>query len=214
MTRILPLAAAVVLLASSAIVHGLWTGRWGLSTDVQAAAARCDDLPMTIGEWDGRAGQLDPGQIQVGEIVGYCSRQYVNRRTKQHVAILLICGRPGPVSVHTPDVCYAATAGYVAGNPDHYKAGADADFVTARFAKPGPTPDPLRIFWSWSDGGPWSAPENPRLTFGGSGALYKLYVIHDLAGTDVPLDQDPCVEFMGVLLPALHKCLSLAPPTP
>src|SRR6516165_9807301 len=143
MTRILPLAAAVVLLTSSAIVHGLLTGRWGLSADVQAAAARCDDLPMTIGEWEGRAHKVSDGERELAEMVGYCSRQYVNRRTGQEISVLLICGRPGPISVHTPDVCYAGQGYAVVGSPEHYKAGSDAgaaDFLTAAFKKPAPTP--------------------------------------------------------------------------
>ena len=31
-------------------------------------------------------------------------------------SVLLVCGRPGPVSVHTPDVCYAGV-GYAMENP-------------------------------------------------------------------------------------------------
>ena len=212
MTRMLPLATACLLLALSGVVHGLWTGRWGTSADVREAAARCDDMPMSLGDWEGHATELSSAQLAIAEVVGHCSRHYVNRRTGQEVTIALVCGRPGPISVHTPDVCYAGAGYAVVGDQEHYKAGSDAaaDFITARFAKPGAAPDPLRIYWSWSDGGPWSAPDNPRLAFARSRALYKLYVIRSLGDKDQPPDQDACAGFMNVLLPELRRCLSPA----
>jgi hypothetical protein len=213
MRRFLPFAVAFVLLASSGVVHGLLTGRWGISPDVRAAAARCDQLPMSFGEWESHVKDISPAELEVAEVVGYCSREYVKRGDqKQRVTLLLICGRPGPISVHTPDICYAGAGYSVVGNVEHYPIKSDAvaaEFATACFSKPNPVPVPLRILWSWSDGGPWSAPDNPRLTFARSGALYKLYV---LRGTDQTLQKDdPCVEFLEALLPELQKCLSKTP---
>ena len=44
-------------------------------------------------------------------IKGCVYRRYRNPRTGESVSVLLVCGRGGPISVHTPDVCYAG-AGY------------------------------------------------------------------------------------------------------
>ena len=212
--RILPLAAAFLLMALSGVLHGLWTGRWGPSPDLQAAASRCENMAMNLGGWEGQPAKIDPRQLEVAEVLGYVSREYVNRNTGQKIAVLLICGRPGPISVHTPDVCYAGAGYAVVGKQEPYRAGSDPndvdEFMTARFAKPGVAPDPLRIFWSWSDGGAWSAPQDPRLAFARSGVLYKLYVIHTLATREEPLDKDPCLEFFRVLLPELRRCLTPA----
>ena len=210
--RILPLLAALLLLALSGIVHGLWSGRWGPSPDLQAAAARCNDVPMIVGDWQGHPTELDSRMLEMAEVLGYASRQYVNRRTKESLSILLICGRPGPISVHTPDICYAGAGYSMVRGQEHYRTESDggaapATFWTARFTKEGAAPDPLRIFWGWSDRGPWSAPANPRLAFARSGALYKLYVIRRLVKKDEPLDRDPCIDFLHDFLPELKKCL-------
>ncbi len=213
MKRILPLAAAFLLLVASGVGQGLWTGRWGVSADVKAAAARCDRIAMNLGEWEGQPVEMSPEQLAMAEIDGHCSRRYVNRRTGQEVRVLLVCGRPGPISVHPPDVCYTGAGYAVVAPPQRHHVEADpaADFMTTRFAKPGVEPDPLRIFWGWTDGGPLTAPDNPRLTFARAGALYKLYVIRRMGSTDEPLDHDACLDFINVLLPELQKCLSPNP---
>jgi hypothetical protein len=214
MRRSLPLAAAILLLALSGVAQGLWTGRWGLLPDLTQAASRCGDVVMTLGDWEGEPAKMNERELAAAEVVGYASRHYINRRTGQSVTVLLICGRPGPLSVHTPDICYAGAGYGVVGSPENYRlspGGQDAELRTARFQKPGVAPDPLRIFWAWSARGPWQAPENPRLTFARSAVLYKLYVIRRMGNTDEPLGNDPCIDFLGVLLPELQRCLSTAP---
>jgi hypothetical protein len=168
-------------------------------------------MDLGSGIWEGRALEIDAAQLAQAEVVGHCSRRYVNHRTGQEVTILLICGQHGPISVHTPDICYAGAGYAMHGAPELHRAGSGAEFHTARFAKTGANPDPLRIFWAWSDGGPLAAPENPRLAFARAGALYKLYVIRRMGSIEEPLDTDPCLDFLKALLPELNKCLS---PTP
>ena len=82
-----------------------------------------------------------------------------------------------------------------------------ADFWSARFQKAGATPDPLRIYWSWSATGAWLAADNPRWTFGSYPFLFKLYVIHPLAKLDEPAVDDPAPEFLSLFLPELRKSL-------
>jgi hypothetical protein len=166
---------------------------------------------MTFGEWEGSANKLDAAQLEMAEVAGYCWRHYTNCRTRQKVSILLICGRPGPISVHTPDVCYGGAGYNVVGSLEHYTTespAGSADFTTACFCKPGPVAEPLRIFWAWSVGRRWAAPDNPRFSFAGSAALYKLYVIRPLASADEPLNDGVSVEFISALLPELQNCLS------
>src|SRR4051812_23326676 len=102
MMRILPVLTVVGVVTLSGVVHGVWTNRWGSTRAVEEASARLQDVPMTVGEWDGQAKELSEREIALAEINGYFSRNYVNRRTGSMVSVLLICGRPGPVSVHTP----------------------------------------------------------------------------------------------------------------
>src|SRR5947209_18409507 len=104
MARICPFLTAVAALVACGVVHGLWTDRWARAPEPAAAAARLDALPLTLGDWDGEALPVEPGSL--GAVSGYLYRQYVNRRNGDEVSVFLVCGRPGPVAIHTPDVCY------------------------------------------------------------------------------------------------------------
>jgi hypothetical protein len=207
MTRLLPVTAAVIVLLFSGVVHGLWTDRWTERADVSAAAARLSQLPMRLGDWQGEAlaSSARPG----GGLAGAVSRRYVHRPTGRSVTLFLGCGRPGTAAIHTPDVCYAASGFDGEKKPFTLPAGsaaAGAQFYTAHMRREKSTDKTqLRIFWSWSSGEKWEVAENPRFAFVHRPILYKLYVLRETGPGPQPLEADPCVEFMEVLLPALQR---------
>jgi hypothetical protein len=171
-------------------------------------------MPMTVGDWDGRAGELDDRQMKVAGLSGARTCEYVNRRTGSVVATLLVCGRPGPVSVHTPEICYVGNGYELARPRDRFRAPslAGVELWVYDFHKPqAGTPDRLRIFCAWSVNGSWSAPENPRLTFFRDPALYKLYVSRRLLQAEEPLDDDAAVDFLKVFVPQLEKSVFASP---
>jgi hypothetical protein len=176
------------------------------------AAARCGDVAMTLGDWEGQEEGVNPRALALAEVVGHLSREYKNRRTGQKVSVLLVCGRPGPISVHPPNVCYRGI-GYDVGEISRYRTKAESgsgslELFTARFSKEGVSPDSLRIFWCWGSGGSWAAPEEPRLAFARAGALYKLYLVHRLpTAEEAPPEKDPCLDFLRVLMPELQRRL-------
>src|SRR4051812_3337978 len=112
MHRTLPIliSTAIVLLGGS--VHGIWTHRWTNDRDLEIAAARLDRVPMTIGDWEGQPLEFEVKDYARAGIEGGLSRRYINRRNGDIETLLIVCGPPGPISVHTPEVCYPA-AGYV-----------------------------------------------------------------------------------------------------
>jgi hypothetical protein len=214
MSRWLRLGLVLVVILASGIAHGLWSGRWNVSDGPERAAARLPRLPMTIGDWDSRAGELDARQMQVAELSGARAGEYVNRRTGSVVSTLLVCGRPGPVSVHTPEICYVGQGYVPAGTRGRYRnpSLAGSAFWVCDFHKPQATPpDRLRIFYAWSTNGTLSAPENPRLTFFREAALYKLYVSRKLIQAEEPLEDDPAVEFLKVFVPQLQQSVFATP---
>jgi hypothetical protein len=204
MQRIVIIIAAAGILVASGVVHGVWTDRWSEQSDLKAAAARLEQLPLTIGAWHGTdvAMENDPNSTVAGQV----ARRYVQASTGKTVTILLACGRAGAVCTHTPEVCYAGS-GFEVEKPKRFHASApSAEFWTARFVKErasGKTH--LRIFWAWHGAQSWQVAENPRWTFAGEKVLYKLYLIRELAQADEPLESDACVEFMQELLPALKS---------
>src|SRR5438105_7726947 len=100
MSRVCPLLTVFAVVASSGALHGVRTNRWAPSGALERATARLADLPMTVGDWDGQADELDARQAALAEVSGSVLRRYVNRRTGAVVSVLLVCGRPGPVSLH------------------------------------------------------------------------------------------------------------------
>lgn len=197
----------IAVLIFSGIVQGLWTDRWSDRSDLIAAAARLDRFPLTLGEWQGT--DYEQTADKTSAMAGVLSRRYVHPSTGNVVSIYIGCGRPGPVSVHTPDVCYAGS-GYQIERPTAFAVPPGPDMPkgelwTARFVKEkADSRSNLRLFWSWHTAGGWKVADNPRLAFAGEKQLYKLYVIREMATADEPIDTDPCIEFMRVLLPALE----------
>jgi hypothetical protein len=206
------LAAAAMLLVNG-YLHGLWTNRWHRAGELETAIANLDRVPLTIGDWRGRAETLSDPDIAYAGIEGYCFRSYVNQRTGKTVTLLLMCGRPGPIAVHTPDVCYGGSGyemlGSVAKDVHKYrKNSATAEFFRARFSKTNATGGTdVRVTWSWGAAGQWQAPADPRLTFTRQSALYKLYVIQQVSPSSERFDEEVCKDFLDQLLPELDRAL-------
>lgn len=216
MKQILPVVAAFLGVFGLGAAHGLWTDRWKVSNEPEASAAKLRDVATTLGEWDGQeAAELDPQALKIGAIVGYINRHYVNRRTGAAVSVLIVCGRPGPISVHTPDICFRGQGFDFSAPPARQLISldtGDVEFLHGRMHKPdSPGTPPQRIFWGWSAHGKWSAPENPRFAFARRPALFKMYLLRPLARNDEPVADDPCQLFLRVLIPELKRALFTAP---
>jgi hypothetical protein len=89
---------------------------------------------------------------------------------------------------------------------------APPEFWKAKFSKQDAlVPLHLRLFWSWRAAGAWQVHTNPRLAFASQPALYKLYLTHEMTGTDERQDDAVCADFLGLLLPELEKALAARP---
>ena len=213
MTRTLTFAAGLAVVIASGMVYGAWTQRWQKSADLEARAAKVRDLPDEVGRWKSQPADIDPGALELAGAEGWWSRRFTDPRTGSQLLVILLCGRPGPISVHRPETCYGAAGYALAAPPIRYTPplGANAppaEFWTGKFKQPQVGGQELRIFWSWYADGGWRAADNPRLTFARLPALYKLYVIRETDGRGERLDDDPAVEFLRALLPGLSRTLS------
>jgi hypothetical protein len=202
--------AGMVTVLLAGLVHGRWTGRWEQSSALDEAVATLQRVPEKLGEWKGQPITLDPNQMHRAGAVGHVTRRYEDQVHKNVVTMLLMCGRSGPMSVHTPEVCYGGAGYEMLGEPVECKielgpSAAPARLWTAVLRKEGAAvPTHLRIFWGWRVPGlAWVAPSSPRGAFPRLPALYKLYVIREMASPDEPLDDDPAVAFIQRLLPEL-----------
>jgi hypothetical protein len=209
MMRSIFAATASLALVASGLVHGFWTDRWQPAAAPADAAARLDSLPDELGDWKGTRLQVKPSQAGVG-VAGYIQRRYVHRRTGVTVVLALVCGRPGPVSIHTPEACYVAS-GYAVGPRSRVRPAGETtpdEFWTADATRTNASDETrLRLYWGWYAGGGWAAADAPRLTFARQPVLHKLYVLRELGGPGEPDRGEPCQDFLQVLLPELQRTL-------
>jgi len=211
--RLIEIACVVALLVSG-VMHGLWTHRWQPASHVLAeAAARLDQVPQVIGAWRGTNRVLDLAEVTKAGAAAALSRSYESDDGLARVEVLLVCGYPGPVSVHPPEACFRGTGYTLTGGPARYAASCRSseqvpEFWMAGFAK-GSTLVPVHrsVYWSWSATGAWQAPDNPRLAFASSPILYKLYVTCESVPADETQENNVCREFLTELLPELQKAL-------
>ena len=221
MKRYLPLAVTLVLLVSAGVVHGVWTNRWGLPPDIEAAAARLQDVPATIGEWTSTEVPIDERQLILAEAVGHLSRRYVRpagNNTTETVHVMVLCGPTGPMSVHPPTVCFTS-AGLVQTYPERRaqvlpkdKSQPDTFFETVFVRSAAASPLTMQTLWSWSPGDRWHAAGNPRIAFARAPFLYKIYVTREIvnrAAEESSSDEpDPSIKFLEVFLPELNKAIA------
>lgn len=208
---ILPITA-FALVATAGIVQGVMTNRWDKPRDLQPIAERLQTIPATFGDWSATEVEIPADQIERGEIQSYLSRRYVNRKSGAAVNVLVVLGRPGPISVHTPDVCFRG-AGYeqLAASQsynDNVAGIGPCGFSVTSFAIPASNlPETLRVFWSWSTDGRWTAPENPRFEFAGKPFLLKLYATRSVHAQDDDLKEDESLVLLKEFLPALKRAV-------
>jgi hypothetical protein len=191
------------------IVHGYWTDRWSPPVETAQAAQRLDAIPLEMGDWDGETIEVKAGEAGAG-VAGCIKRRYVHRKTGAAVSLFLVCGRSGPVSIHTPDVCYGAS-GFTVNNRDRYESRfGDSMWKTDATRASATEETRLRLYWGWSNGSSWTAADDPRVHFVRSPVLHKLYVVRELSGLNQSNQSEPCEEFLQTLLPVLRKTLFTA----
>lgn len=209
MSAVLPKLMAFLAVIVAGLVPGLWSHRWVPSSTLSDAAARLSLVPLVVGDWEGRDLEINPRELRLTQAEGYLQRRYVHRHTGASVTVLLLCGRAGPVSVHTPEVCYAG-AGYDEVGTVTRREAADLAgdrFWYRRFQKAGPIPTMLGVTYAWTATGPWEAPDNPRLSLARYPVLFKAYVVRALADPKEPSDADPTMDFLRALTPPLRAAL-------
>jgi hypothetical protein len=207
MTKWLAAVTASVVLVASGLVHGFWTDRWRPSPDVTAAAQRLDQLSLDLGHWKGEAVEIKAGQGGAG-VAGCIQRRYVHRRTGAAVVVAVVCGRPGPVSIHTPDACYGAS-GYEVGRSERIDLPGrwGALWRTDATRKNATDEVRLRVLYGWHTAGGWQAPADARQAFAREKVLHKLYLVRELGAFNDTGKDEPCDDLLQVLLPELDRAL-------
>lgn len=210
--RNLPLLITFFIVIALGVVHGVIVHRWGSDDSLDAAVASLQNVPLDLESWKGQENTIPQQALEIGEIDGYLARSYTNSADGSIVNLMVVCGRPGPISVHTPDICFKG-AGYQLVNPyqqHQFRSEQDPswtmDAFFGDFAKTDATmTQNVRVFWTWSDGTTFSAPDNPRLAFAGQPFLYKIYITHVTERAGDSPDTDAGRAFLKTFMPVLKR---------
>ena len=216
MQRVLSVSIVVVLLAAYGVAEGLWTDRWSVAPELAEAQGRLSSLPQTLGPWHGDEIEMDDRTINRAELRAYVQRRYTHTGNGEAVTVLAVCGKPGPIAVHSPEVCYGGTGFVPKGTRERHKVSADgmvapAEFWSEKYEKKGAVPEYLHIYYGWNPTTGWQAVDNPRLKFAPARALYKIYVVRHLTRPDEPAEENPVPAFLRLLIPQLDRCLTETP---
>lgn len=207
-------------LASALLFTGtLWGGlqfghsasQFGNDQALKGAAKQLDGgLAERLGPW--RLVSQQPMEKEVLEMLqcpAHINRVYVNEITGDMVSIFVIVGPPGPIAVHTPEVCYSSRDFTISEKRrtvtivDRAEREHKLWQVELR-SNDGSRPS-QQVLYGWGTGKNWSAISEPRYTFAGQPYLYKI----QLAGPpkNTANGVDACGDFLKLFLADLNSHL-------
>jgi hypothetical protein len=169
-----------------------------------AAATHLRSFPQQFGEWQLLNEEpIGADALQMLSCAGYVNREYVNRKSGQSVSIAIIVGPPGPISVHTPEICFSSRA-YTLSDEKvittiNDREGRAHTFWSIAFQPNNPSADQLRVIYAWTASDTWIAAKAPRFEFARQRTLFKLQLASVVSA---PTDRtnDPCHAFLVDLL--------------
>lgn len=204
---ILSVLCALVLTLGAGILHGRLSLRWGPDQHLQEAGQRLAEFPDQVGPWTLVNREELPAETRA---MLNCSasllRSYVNQDTGETVTVTVLQGPSGPISVHTPEICYSSRAYRVSEPRSVVKLAVDGERTSELWALTFRSKDVdeslLRVYYGWTTDGVWHAPASARWSFGGQPFLYKI----QLASLPRELSaHDPCASFLRDFIPALRR---------
>lgn len=215
MKTLIGLYLSTVIIAVSGVFHGWLTNRWSEPAQLDVAGAELVAMPEQVGEWKLLGShEVSPGVVNLLQCAGYIHRTYENEQTGERVNIAVFLGPPGPIAVHTPEVCYPSQDFEPIGSRERVTIGdsensdqARDQFWRSTFRSNSLDAETLRVFYGWSDGGPWRADESPRISHAAKTHLYKLQLTATL-----PQDQersDVGERFLAAFLPVVNQHLTV-----
>jgi len=194
-----------VLIGASAYQHGRFEDkRSSRAQQLAMAAEQVRRLPATCGEWIGVEREIDdPDSLRRAGAERFAIRSYQSRDSSETATVLLLCGKAGPLSTRTANLCQRGAEYSEEGEPRGWKPTEGAEFTWQSFQSEFDARSSLEIAYAWSTNGQWRSPDIPRFEFGNEPFLYKLYVIRHCLRQKQPSEQ--MGSLLKALLPALKR---------
>jgi hypothetical protein len=199
------LAAGIGITIATGVVCGRASQRWGAVPDLVAAGDHLKTLPKQIGSWQlVEEEEMGAAEIQMLSCAGYVNRKYADQQTGEVVSLAIYVGPPGPIAVHTPEVCYSSRDFTAEGARKRVEFTGANDLTHAlwntRFRSNNAIGERLTVYYGWLADNEWNATESPRFAFAGSPMLFKLQIAANMPASDEAGQQDPCRDFLQALM--------------
>jgi hypothetical protein len=207
--------------AGSGWLHGRLINRWGEETALQTAAQRLEQpLPLRLGPWRlVKSTEMEAGALEILQSAGHLQGIYSNDETGDSVIVQLVAGPSGPISAHTPEICYAGQEYAMAGERRRIAIsdldGREHSFWQLQALSQHLSRPDLHVLYGWSAGNSWEATDGPRFAFGGLPVLYKLQLARVATPRRSDHDLEPSSDFLARFLshiqPRLVESSRLSP---
>jgi hypothetical protein len=224
---LIPAVVMLLLTLGSGWLHGRLVQRWGQTDALAAAAAKLTGgLPLQLGNWrQTRTRKLEAEVARVLQCVGHLEGEYKNDQTGDTIVVAVVAGPGGPISVHSPEICYSAQDFELAGDRRLVTIEDNAHrrhtfWQIDMHARDVGRRENLRLLYAWSRGNAWEAASGPRFAFAGVPVLYKLQLAGPPNSNSTPtaISLDACQDFLSHFLPSIQARLvntsQVAPNTP
>ena len=203
---------ALVVTVASGAIHARLSNRWGSPPNLEAAGARLAAIPTSFGDWTlVSEREMDDDAVRLLQCTGYIYRVYQNSRNPQWppVQVAVLVGPAGPISVHTPEICYSSRDYTVDGPRRHVSVQVPGEPEAHELW--GVTMSPvdkararLRVYYGWTIRAPWQAPDYPRFRYGGEPILYKIQLAGELPPDSSSGDSESITSFLREFLPVVN----------
>jgi hypothetical protein len=213
------ITALVAVTLGAGWVHGRMTNRWGIAPDSNLAAARLrQPLPDRVGSWKlVREADLEPEVVRMLQCPASVSRVYEHEQTGDVISVAVLLGPPGPISVHTPEICYSSHDYAITKDREKTTltdaANHEHSLWEVRMKSNRIDGAQLRVLYGWTTGERWLAAEYPRFGYGGVSHLYKLQLASGASAAEALEDFDPAKDFLQQFVVQLQgRIVSSQPP--
>jgi hypothetical protein len=194
----------LLLTVSGGLVHGRLSNRWGPHEKMIEAGSRLNQISAQFGTWQAAGtGHIPDYAKSMLQCTGDIARVYSNASAQEKVDLSLLVGPAGTVSVHSPEICFPSKNFELLGKRVRITirddAGIDHQFWMVDFRSQDLEERLSRVYYAWSIGREWSAPDDPRFEFAGQPYLYKLQLHVNVSADSNKADAG--LSFLSSFLP-------------
>lgn len=177
----------------------------------KASPVPLKDIPMTLGDWEGRDETLDPQIARRTGSTDHAFRTYIDRRTGVALDVIVLYGPAVEMKIHAPEQCYPA-AGYEqaddADYPEIDTPGGKVPFCALVFTKgEGVQAERQEVYYTWRYGGRWTPHRGAHKEMERTPSMYKVHLARRLTEREARDVAGPCEDFLKLLIPAMDRLL-------